>query len=73
VHGPREVPAVVRREGRTDDRQCAAEEPVVNPEAIHIRAGERSELDELHGGCVKRLARAAIREIGICDAAVLWK
>ena len=51
VHRPGEVPAVVRREGGTDDCQGAAEEPVVDPEPVHVGAGERSELDELHGEC----------------------
>jgi hypothetical protein len=49
VHWPRKVAPIVRRECRANDCQDAAEQTVVDPQAVHVGVWERSELNEWHG------------------------
>jgi hypothetical protein len=60
AHRPREVAAVVRRERRANNCQDAAEQAVVHPQAIHVRAGKRLELNEWHSVCVLQKHRARV-------------
>jgi hypothetical protein len=39
----------VRRERRANDCQDAAEQTVMDPQAVHVGVWEGSELNELHG------------------------
>lgn len=58
AHRPRKVAAIVRRECCANDCQDAAEQTVVDPQAVHVGVWERSELNEWHGVMVeKRLRR----------------